>query len=323
MTESSSDVKRPRFQGILRPAQHAHGHGPGEHTHGDARAGDALKFGNPRLERGAGVGKIVYFDCFSGVAGDMTVAALIDLGVPLDVVQDAVAAVGIAGIQLDVVPAQTGVIGGVRFVVEQRGRQPERSYAEIVRLLAAARFDDDTRARAQAIFRRLARGQKPSCIAVRSKRCRSTRWVPSTQCADVVGAAAAARLFGRRADLLALANGPRQHRVPARSPAVAGAGNRRLPARSSDLRRRGRSGARHPDGCCHRCFTIGTLRALAGLVAAGDRLGCRYAPTPGSAQRAARHPRLTGLARACRAGTAPSRATPWWMRPWRDSQQLL
>lgn len=163
MTEASGDAKKPRFRGIVgssaRAPQHGHGHGPGQHTHGEARSGDAPKFGNPRLERGAGSGKLVYFDCFSGVAGDMSVAALIDLGVPLEVVQSAVAAVGIAGVSVHAQLAQTGAIGGVRFVVEQRGQHPERGYAEIVRLLDAAAFDDDTRRRARAIFRRLAEAE--------------------------------------------------------------------------------------------------------------------------------------------------------------------
>lgn len=163
MTEASGDAKKPRFRGIVGASahgpEHAHGHGPGQHTHAEARSGDALSFGNPRLERGAGRGKLVYFDCFSGVAGDMSVAALVDLGVPLEVVQSAVAAVGIAGVSVDVQAAQTGAIGGIRFVVEQQGQHPERSYAEIVRLLDAAAFDDDTRRRARAIFRRLAEAE--------------------------------------------------------------------------------------------------------------------------------------------------------------------
>jgi len=156
---SDSSGKKPRFQGILRVPGHQHGSGPGQHTHEDARAGDALRFGNPRLARGAGAGKVIYFDCFSGVAGDMTVAALVDLGVPFEVIQDAIAAVGLAGVSVALRPAQTGVIGGVGLVVEEHGQHPERSYAQIVRLLASAKLDDDTRTRAQGIFRRLAEAE--------------------------------------------------------------------------------------------------------------------------------------------------------------------
>lgn len=39
--------------------------------------------------------KIAYFDCFSGISGDMAVGALIDAGAPLAVVEDALRAVGI------------------------------------------------------------------------------------------------------------------------------------------------------------------------------------------------------------------------------------
>jgi len=156
-------AKKPRFQGIVsapgRAGAHQHGAGPGQHTHGDARGGDALRFGNPRLARGAGEGKVVYFDCFSGVAGDMAVAALVDLGVPFEVVQGAIAAIGLEGVAVALRPAQTGVIGGVRFLVEEHGKHPERSYSEIVRLLTEAKLDSDTRSRAQRIFRRLAEAE--------------------------------------------------------------------------------------------------------------------------------------------------------------------
>lgn len=149
----------PRFRGILRNFGHSHGHGPGQHSHADAREGEALRFGNPRLERGAGRGKLLHFDCFSGVAGDMSVAALIDLGVPLEVIQDAVGALGLTGVSVSVVAAQTGVIGGVRFLVEQSGEHPERRYDQITALLERAPLEPDTKQRAHAIFRRLAEAE--------------------------------------------------------------------------------------------------------------------------------------------------------------------
>ncbi len=44
--------------------------------------------------------KIAYLDCFSGISGDMFLGALVDAGVPLPVMQDAVSALGL-GLHLD------------------------------------------------------------------------------------------------------------------------------------------------------------------------------------------------------------------------------
>src|SRR5262249_55500863 len=46
------------------------------------------------VARGNGV-RLGYFDCFSGIAGDMTMAALVDAGVDPRAIQDAVASLGL------------------------------------------------------------------------------------------------------------------------------------------------------------------------------------------------------------------------------------
>ena len=45
---------------------------------------------------------IAYFDCFSGVAGDMTLAALIDCGVPLEKLRDGLSSLNVEGWDINV-----------------------------------------------------------------------------------------------------------------------------------------------------------------------------------------------------------------------------
>ena len=41
--------------------------------------------------------KLLYFDCFSGAAGDMILGALIDAGLPLDALKQALGSLGVDG----------------------------------------------------------------------------------------------------------------------------------------------------------------------------------------------------------------------------------
>ena len=44
--------------------------------------------------------KIAYFDCISGISGDMTLGALADVGVPLDQIQQAIDSLGLPSCRL-------------------------------------------------------------------------------------------------------------------------------------------------------------------------------------------------------------------------------
>ena len=72
--------------------------------------------------------RMVYLDCFSGISGDMTVAALIDLGVPPSVIDWEVAKLDL-GAHLHVDRRQSQSVTGVKFTVHE-GEAAECSGAD-------------------------------------------------------------------------------------------------------------------------------------------------------------------------------------------------
>jgi uncharacterized protein (TIGR00299 family) protein len=127
---------------------HAHTHAEG-HTH-------QHEYSAPEpLERGAGAGKLLFFDCFSGVAGDMTIAALLDMGVPLAVINDALEPLPVDGYELAVGHAHRSSIVATKFDVHVTTSQPHRTYGSIDDMLAQAPLDDGVKTLARAIFLRL------------------------------------------------------------------------------------------------------------------------------------------------------------------------
>jgi uncharacterized protein (TIGR00299 family) protein len=144
--------------------EHGHEHDVGHvHVHGHTHApfervtllpGDAEAHREP-CERGAGVGKLLFLDPWSGIAGDMTVAALVDLGVPFEVIQRSLATLGVEG-TATVSRARTGALGATHFDVTEHGAQPHRPYVEIRRLLASSELEPGVRTLAEGIFARLA-----------------------------------------------------------------------------------------------------------------------------------------------------------------------
>jgi uncharacterized protein (TIGR00299 family) protein len=68
----------------------------------------------------------LHFDPLSGIAGDMTVAALVDVGVPRAVVVDAIAAMNVPGLRVSFERRQRGAYVGTGFVVDMPAPAGER-----------------------------------------------------------------------------------------------------------------------------------------------------------------------------------------------------
>jgi uncharacterized protein (TIGR00299 family) protein len=150
------------------------------------------------LEAGDGANRLLYFDCFSGLAGDMIVGALIDLGVPLAVVESAVAALPISGFRLRTERVERQSIAATHFVVDVDGdRQPHRHYSEIRAMIEGAGLEPAVAELALEAFAAIAAAEaRVHGSDVERVHFHEVGAVDSI--ADIVGAAAALHHVGAR-----------------------------------------------------------------------------------------------------------------------------
>ncbi len=98
-----------------------------------------------------------YFDCFSGISGDMTLGALIDLGAPVDWLQNELARLPLNGFQLTATPVMRNGIQATFVAIEIENSDHSRDYKTIKSLLEDCPLSDDVKSRSLAIFETLAR----------------------------------------------------------------------------------------------------------------------------------------------------------------------
>ena len=87
---------------------------------------------------------IIYFDCYAGISGDMTVGALLDLGVPLEHLQAELA-------KLQLPPNSYGLsasrterrhVGALKFDVAVHDHHTHRHYGGIDAMIAGSSLSD-------------------------------------------------------------------------------------------------------------------------------------------------------------------------------------
>ena len=98
----------------------------------------------------------LYFDCFSGIAGDMTTAALISLSGAEKELRRALKGVPLSGYRFVLEKAVSAGVAGTRVRVNvSRGKAQARRLPDIVALLRASSLPGDVRARAISCFESL------------------------------------------------------------------------------------------------------------------------------------------------------------------------
>ncbi len=104
--------------------------------------------------------RILYFDCFSGIAGDMTCAALLALSGAEKELRRALRGIPVRGYSLAVERASSSGIAGIRVGVRVSARKAnERNLPEILSLLRTSNLPAPVRERASACFVLLAEAE--------------------------------------------------------------------------------------------------------------------------------------------------------------------
>jgi pyridinium-3,5-bisthiocarboxylic acid mononucleotide nickel chelatase len=105
--------------------------------------------------------KILYLDCQAGISGDMTVGALLDLGVPLEYLQTELAKIPLPSdsYALSTKRTERQHVAALKFDVAVNDHHTHRHYAGIDALITDSGLSEPVKDRARLIFRRLAEAE--------------------------------------------------------------------------------------------------------------------------------------------------------------------
>ena len=106
---------------------------------------------------------IAYFDCFSGISGDMTLGALVDLGLDPDFLENELAKLKLEGYKISFDRTEKHSIAGTKAHVElthhtdhnHHGHHHSRNLSDIRRLIEDSDLSGDVKAKSIAVFVKL------------------------------------------------------------------------------------------------------------------------------------------------------------------------
>src|SRR5208282_3366407 len=99
--------------------------------------------------------KAAYFDCFSGISGDMTLGALVDAGCPLDLLRSKLLGLQVPGWEISAEKVWKNGMAATHVHVKTEDAHTHRSLTAILGILEKSKLDGQVRERAGAIFAKL------------------------------------------------------------------------------------------------------------------------------------------------------------------------
>jgi hypothetical protein len=103
--------------------------------------------------------KIAYFDCFSGISGDMTVGALLDAGLKIETLEKELKKLGLSGYQLEVNKVVKKGISATQFKVKIKEEGVERRFKDILTILEESKLDEEIKKETKKIFFNIAQAE--------------------------------------------------------------------------------------------------------------------------------------------------------------------
>jgi uncharacterized protein (TIGR00299 family) protein len=99
--------------------------------------------------------KLAYFDCFSGISGDMTLGALVDAGCPVEHLHEELSGLQVPGWELTAEKVWKNGMAATYVRVKTEDQSKHRSLSAILDILEKSELAPRVRERAGAIFRKL------------------------------------------------------------------------------------------------------------------------------------------------------------------------
>lgn len=99
--------------------------------------------------------KICYLDCFSGIAGDMLLGALVDAGLDVGVLASAIDGLRLDGVSIRAESVRRAGLAATKVHVETAHDHGHRSLSKIEGMIAAADLDAEVKEASMRVFRRL------------------------------------------------------------------------------------------------------------------------------------------------------------------------
>jgi len=103
--------------------------------------------------------KVVYFDCFSGISGDMIVGSFLDSGVPLEFLKEEINKLPLPHLELEAQKVSKKGISATKFNVKIPEEHVHRGLSEIKEIINGSSLSEFIKSKSVAIFTRLAEAE--------------------------------------------------------------------------------------------------------------------------------------------------------------------